>query len=675
MAHKKSGLATMLRHMFCSGLIVMFELVALTSLASPAISGVAARQRNPWSGLVDVVVTVQGTSNDVADAEWNFSATNGATKETIPVKHIMRNGFDTESGSVWACKFVWDAKSDVGAVKIDDIVLTVDAKFLVGSQFFGGVQLWENGPYWAECNVGATKPEEYGHYFWWGGTVGYKRNSTNSGWVSVKDSSAFSFSSENCPTFNKSNEQLKSSGYLDSTGVLVAARDAATANLGAPWRMPTYAEIAALIGSCTTKWTTRNGVPGRLVTGQGAYSSKSIFLPAAGYCTGDTLQCDGAHGDYSDGYYWSTSPYNYRSTWFLSFYSSNINGFTQEYFDGDRYKGFSVRPVRGFADGGFVPVDAVTTHLSIDCTSIGQVLDMTARQRYPWNGLVDIVVTIQGDSIELAGAECSFVATNTATKLAIPVEHITRNGVDTGSGNVWKRRFIWDAKADIGAVKIDDVALTVDDDLYLGGVQLWENGPYWAECNVGATKPEEYGYYFWWGDTVGCKRNENGWVSVKDPTGFCFNGYPDERFPTWNKSISQLQKDGYVDATGNLVAAHDASTAYFGSSWRMPTYSEFAELIANCNLGRATRNGVAGILVTGRGAYASKSIFLPCAGDGNHEHLNNTGEQGYYWSATLNSTEPFYAGCLWANRASIGPHNKQYRYMGFSVRSVRGSAK
>ena len=79
--------------------------------------------------------------------------------------------------------------------------------------------------------------------------------------------------------------------------------------------------------------------------------------------------------------------------------------------------------------------------------------------------------------------------------------------------------------------------------------------------------------------------------------------------------------------------------------------------------------------MTGRGAYAPKSLFLPCAGDGNHEHLYNTGEQGYYWSATLNSTESIYAGCLWASRGSIGPHNKQYRYMGFSVRSVRGPAK
>ena len=665
-----------LRHIFCCGLTAMLEVMALASEPTRTVSSVTAQQRNPWSGLVDVVVTVQGTSNDVADAEWNFSATNGATKETIPVKHIMRNGFDTESGSVWACKFVWDAKSDVGAVKIDDIVLTVDAKFLVGSQFFGGVQLWENGPYWAECNVGATKPEEYGHYFWWGGTVGYKRNSTNSGWVSVKDSSAFSFSSENCPTFNKSNEQLKSSGYLDSTGVLVAARDAATANLGAPWRMPTYAEIAALIGSCTTKWTTRNGVPGRLVTGQGAYSSKSIFLPAAGYCTGDTLQCDGAHGDYSDGYYWSTSPYNYRYTWFLSFYSSNINGFTQEYFDGDRYKGFSVRPVRGFADGGFVPVDAVTTHLSIDCTNFGQVLDMTARQRYPWNGLVDIVVTIQGDSIELAGAECSFVATNTATKSAIPVEHITRNGVDTGSGNVWKRHLIWDAKVDIGAVKIDDVALTVDEELHLGGVQLWENGPYWAECNVGASKPEECGYYFWWGDTVGYKRNvsNNGWVSVKDETDFSFYY---TNCQTHGKSNSQLQLEGYVNATGDLVAAHDAATAHRGAPWRIPTDAEFSALISNCTTTWTENwNGTEmnGMLVAGKGAYATKSIFLPAAGVGGDSSLSSLSSFGYYRSSTPDSGNSYHAWSMFFSSISL-IRNYYYRYYGQSVRPVRGFAK
>ena len=61
---------------------------------------------------------------------------------------------------------------------------------------------------------------------------------------------------------------------------------------------------------------------------------------------------------------------------------------------------------------------------------------VTAQQRYPWDGFVDIAVTIQGSAEDLAVTECSFVATNSATKAAISVAHITRNGNDDGSGNI-----------------------------------------------------------------------------------------------------------------------------------------------------------------------------------------------------------------------------------------------
>ena len=110
-----------------------------------------------------------------------------------------------------------------------------------------------------------------------------------------------------------------------------------------------------------------------------------------------------------------------------------------------------------------------------------------------------------------------FLATNSATKAAVPVEYIMRNGDDVVLDGVVTRRFIWNARADVGELKIDDVALTVEVKP-LGSVQLWEGGPYFAECNVGATKLEECGYYFWWGDTVGYKRNSNnnGWISAVD---------------------------------------------------------------------------------------------------------------------------------------------------------------
>ena len=213
----------------------------------------------------------------------------------------------------------------------------------------GGVQLWEGGPYWAECNVGASAPEESGYYFWWGDTVGYTRSGGTLGlfglytsvtWVSSTGEQMGSspFDYESCPTYDKENAELLSAGYIDSTGNLVAAHDAATAHLGAPWRMPTSAEIEALVSNCTTTWITTNGVNGRLVTGQGAYANRSIFLPAAGYGSGSSFYDPGSQGDA-----WASTPnsdFSYNA-WRLYFNSSN---FRQG--DYSRYLGQPVRPVR-----------------------------------------------------------------------------------------------------------------------------------------------------------------------------------------------------------------------------------------------------------------------------------------------------------------------------------------
>ena len=310
---------------------VICAMLSFSAFALPLVTKVAAKQRYPWNGLGDITVTIQGAAEDLPSTVCLFAATNSATKAAIPGGHITRNGDDVASNGVVTRKFIWDAKADVGAVKIDDVALTVDA--------FIGVQLWANGPYWATCNVGATKPEEYGYYFWWGNTVGYERNANNNGWISMKDSTNYSFGK--CPTYGKNNSQLQSDGYIDATGNLVAKYDAATAHLGAPWRMPTGAEFSALINNCDTELTSRNGVSGRLVKGRGAYASKSIFLPAAGYGCDSYLDYLGSYGNY-----WSSTPDSGSSfsAWYLHFSSGY---FCQDYCS--RTFGQSVRPVRGFA--------------------------------------------------------------------------------------------------------------------------------------------------------------------------------------------------------------------------------------------------------------------------------------------------------------------------------------
>lgn len=338
----------------------MALLTVQTADAVPTITDITAKQRYPWNGKVDITVSFSGASNDVANLDCSFKATDSDTQAELSVEHISRVGaVDSGSGTTWTRKFVWDADVDVGEVKIDDVVLTIDAMRC------GCVQLWEGGPYWSECNVGAAQSEDTGYYFMWGDTMGYKR--VGNQWDAVDGSKKnFSFIKENCPNYGMNNSRLQLAGYIDSTGNLQANHDAATMHLGAPWRMPTGSELAALFSKCTRTWIARNGVYGVLLTGEGDYSTKSIFLPAGGYGKGSDLT--GKPGSpneyYSYGYYLSSSPHFDSAQGFydatnISFY---YGGYTiAPYAYNNRWMGETVRPV--FAD---LP-SVATTHLAVDC--------------------------------------------------------------------------------------------------------------------------------------------------------------------------------------------------------------------------------------------------------------------------------------------------------------------
>lgn len=115
---------------------------------------------------------------------------------------------------------------------------------------------------------------------------------------------------------------------------LSLSQDAARANLGAPWRMPTAAEFQALYDNCTSEWTTLNGVNGLLFTSE--VDGKTLFFPAAGRYDGETL-----HNRGSRGYYWSSTYYSATNARYLDFDSSNVN----PQINYGRHFGFSVRAV------------------------------------------------------------------------------------------------------------------------------------------------------------------------------------------------------------------------------------------------------------------------------------------------------------------------------------------
>ena len=133
------------------------------------------------------------------------------------------------------------------------------------------------------------------------------------------------------------------------------------------------------------------------------------------------------------------------------------------------------------------------------------------------------------------------------------------------------------AKANIGGSEVD-----------VKWIQLWEDGPKFAEYNYGAEKAENYGEY--------------------------------------------------------ITGTNAQTKKYFGDNWRLPTTGEYDALIANCTFEWITVSDVAGLKVIGKDEYSSNSIFLPAAGYSSASRAWEVGEGGYYWTSTSQRTK--YYDCL-----------------------------
>ena len=145
----------------------------------------------------------------------------------------------------------------------------------------------------------------------------------------------------------------------------------------------------------------------------------------------------------------------------------------------------------------------------------------------------------------------------------------------------------------------------------------------WATCNVGATKPEEYGDYFAWGETE--PKTTYDWSTYKWATA---------TQKKWGWDLETLTKYNTVDNKTALDLEDDAARANWGDSWRMPTDAELAELYEKCTwkwTDDYNGTGVAGQIVTG---LNSNSIFLPAAGK-REDILINAGFLGVYYSSNL----------------------------------------
>lgn len=199
---------------------------------------------------------------------------------------------------------------------------------------------------------------------------------------------------------------------------------------------------------------------------------------------------------------------------------------------------------------------------------------------------------------------------------------------------------------------------------------------FWAECNIGATAPEESGDYYAWGEIdpyyeEGYAKESPGvhWKSGK--TGYDIDSYPyASEYPRIfiNKYcpidlITWWDQPGSPDGLIVLEPQDDVAHVQLGGAWRMPTSKEWEVLKDCCTWVMTTRNGINGYEVTG----SSNSIFIPATGTRDGQEL----DPGYtrYWSSSLDSSFPISAFSFLAI-SSIRTMQAYPRYVGMAIRPV-----
>lgn len=180
---------------------------------------------------------------------------------------------------------------------------------------------------WCDCNIGATSPEQSGSYFAWGET----RTKQDYSWNTYK---FWNDKNGNKQPYNNASATETSEFEQIGNNIASGQYDAATAELGGNWSIPTKEQWQELISKCSWQWTSENGVKGYRVSRNG----KSIFLPASGINYGTSI-----NGKNAIGSYWSANiSTDIRNAYGLSF-NANSHRLNSSY---SRNNGFPIRPVK-----------------------------------------------------------------------------------------------------------------------------------------------------------------------------------------------------------------------------------------------------------------------------------------------------------------------------------------
>lgn len=485
---------------------------------------------------------------------------------------------------------------------------------------------------WANCNLGATKPEELGDYFQWGGT----QSVTNLGFNVGKYSSLYYVGTLEKRGWWKyiplsTGSYWSGTGNPDNKTILDLEDDAAYIKLGNKWRIPTKSEWEELVNYCKWELTSINGVYGyKIISDVPGFTGNSIFIPFAGY----RYECNLINSK-SNGAYWTSSVNPVEPECAYSFALNSL--FRHAIASDPRFYGFSIRPV--FGDK--VKVSGIS---------------LNANSR-------DLVTK---DSLNLLAVVCPSNASEKAVKWSSSndgVASVNQSGkvlaITPGSAIITAETEDGGHMASCTVRVIEASSLPEPEPIDLGLSVRW------ASCNLGATEPVEFGNYYQWG---GIKNVTSLKISLKD------NNTPHCIETGYTKYVNSNEEGwwagpGKPDNKTNLEPDDDAAFAVLGGKWHIPTLGEWNELIENCTWRWIEKEGIFGYEVSSNiSGYENKSIFLPAVGYRNERELVYFGF-GRYWTASLDESYSVRASCIYFGWDDILPDTAN-RYFGMPVRPV-----
>ncbi len=197
------------------------------------------------------------------------------------------------------------------------------------------------------------------------------------------------------------------------------------------------------------------------------------------------------------------------------------------------------------------------------------------------------------------------------------------------------------------------------------------NGTLWATCNVGASKPEDYGNYYAWGETTPKEDYDFDTYKYfkKEKNTYWVTKY------YWNaNSTTEYGYNGLNDQILYLKAEDDAATQVMGENWCTPTKSQLEALlmintsstVSECSY--VERNGVGGMLIKSK--MNDNELFVPAAGR-MYENSQQLNGKNFYWTNQIvKSSQESY--CYGFN-SDFNIHwgsSTAYRYFGFPIRAV-----